>query len=220
MRVKKLNESVDTVTRYKVEYYAGDNDERLETYIYANSKEEVRKQLVAKTRSEGIDHVVITAMIPEEVPASYRDYDLKETMQTSGNNESKHITEARRKASDPKQIEKAEKAMFDSLMNGAYNTEWMISDAKMIYGLSYDEAVKAFKNAHNKFMLQKYNFDTTDEAEKYIDDMNHLFYMTGKGHHCVFDYINKLFYTVYPKPSKPIQWNRPEDDEPDPKWGR
>lgn len=175
---KLLNEDYDTVTRYKVEYYAGDNDVRLETYIYANSIEEVRKQLVSKTKSEGIDHVIITAMIPEEVPASYRDYDLKEAIQPSGNingkdkvNESKHITEARRKASDPKQIEKAEKAMFNSLMSGASNTEWMISDAKMIYGLSYDEAMKAFKNAHNKFMLQKYNFDTTDEAEEYIDDM-------------------------------------------------
>lgn len=56
--------------------------------------------------------------------------------------------------------------------------------------------------------------------KKYLDDMNHLYYMTGNGHHCVFDYINKLFYTVYPKPSKPVKWNRPEDDEPDPKWGR
>ena len=61
--------------------------------------------------------------------------------------------------------------MFNSLMNGASNTEWMISDAKMIYGLSYDEAMKAFNNAHNKFMLQKYNLDTTDEAEEYIDDV-------------------------------------------------
>lgn len=69
--------------------------------------------------------------------------------------ESKHITEARRKASDPKQIEKAENAMFDSLMNGASDSGWMINDAKMIYGLSYDEAVKAFRNAHNKYMSQK-----------------------------------------------------------------
>lgn len=161
---KLLNEDYDTVTRYKVEYYAGDNDVRLETYIYANSKEEVRKQLVAKTKSEGIDHVIITAMIPEEVPASYRDYDLKEATQPSGNNESKHITEARRKASDPKQIEKAEKAMFNSLMNGASNTEWMISDAKMIYGLSYDEAMKAFKNAHNKFMLQKHTLEEDSDT--------------------------------------------------------
>lgn len=72
-----LTEAEDTVTRYKVEYYI-DDGERLETYIYANSKEEVRKQLVAKTKSEGIDYVTITAMIPETVPASYRDYDLKE----------------------------------------------------------------------------------------------------------------------------------------------
>lgn len=226
---KLLNEDYDTTTRYQVEYYTSNNDEeKVVDYIYADSKDDARKQLVAKTKSEGIDHVIITAMIPEEVPASYRDYDLKEAIQPSENidvatiadyitdhydfddiddkyncinsirnsfkdektisyeeleqfigahngkdkvNESKHITEARRKASDPKQIEKAEKAMFDSLMNGASNTEWMISDAKMIYGLSYDEATKAFKNAHNKFMLQKYNFDTTDEAEEYIDDM-------------------------------------------------
>lgn len=64
------------------------------------------------------------------------------------------LKEARRKPSDPKQIEKAEKAMFDSLMNGSSNTEWMIQDAKMIFGLSYDEAVKAFRNAHNKFMSE------------------------------------------------------------------
>lgn len=92
-----------------------------------------------------------------------KDYELKEKKPP--------MKEARRKASDPKQIEKAEKAMFNSLMNGASNTEWMISDAKMIYGLSYDEAMKAFNNAHNKFMLQKYNLDTTDEAEEYIDDV-------------------------------------------------
>ena len=77
----KIEESVDTVTRYKVEYYAGDNDERLETYIYADSKEEVRKQLVAKTKSEGIDYVMITAMIPETVPASYKKNDITESTQ-------------------------------------------------------------------------------------------------------------------------------------------
>lgn len=74
----KIEESVGTVTRYKVEYYTGDSDERLETYIYADSTEEVRKQLVDEIKSEGIDDIVITAMIPEEVPASYKDYDLKE----------------------------------------------------------------------------------------------------------------------------------------------
>lgn len=109
-----------------------------------------------------------------------KDYELKEKKPP--------IKEARRKASDPKQIEKAEKAMFDSLMNGASNTEWMISDAKMIYGLSYDEAMKAFNNAHNKFMLQKYDFDTTDEAEEYIDDMklNETYWINDK------DIMNKV----------------------------
>ena len=81
-------------------------------------------------------------------------------------NESKSIKEARRKASDPKQIEKAEKSMFDSLMNGAYNTEWMIQDAKMIYGLSYDEAVKAFRNAHNKYIIMSGELDESKESEE------------------------------------------------------
>lgn len=98
--INKKNEgySHDTVTRYKVEYYAGDNDVRLETYIYANSKEEVRKQLVSKTKSEGIDHVIITAMIPEEVPASYRDYDLKEATQPSGSIDVATTSDDKRKA--------------------------------------------------------------------------------------------------------------------------
>lgn len=81
-------------------------------------------------------------------------------------NESKSIKEARRKASDPKQIEKAEKSMLDSLMNGAYNTEWMIQDAKMIYGISYDEAVKAFRNAHNKYMIMSGELDESKESEE------------------------------------------------------
>lgn len=85
-----------------------------------------------------------------------KDYELKEKKPP--------MKEARRKASDPKQIEKAEKAMFNSLMNGASNTEWMISDAKMIYGLSYDEATKAFRNAHNKFMLQKHTLEEDSDT--------------------------------------------------------
>ena len=74
---------------------------------------------------------------------------------------------ARRKPSDPKQIEKAEKAMFDSLMNGSSNTEWMIQDAKMIFGLSYDEAVKAFRNAHNKYIIMS---GELDESKEFISE--------------------------------------------------
>ena len=76
-----------------------------------------------------------------------------------GKKESKSIKEARRKASDPKQIEKAEKSMFDSLMNGAYNTEWMIQDAKMIYGITYQEATDAFRKAYNRYMIESGELD-------------------------------------------------------------
>ena len=80
---KLLDESYDTVTRYQVEYYISNNDEeKLVDYIYADSKDDVRKQLVAKTKAEGIDYIMITSMIPEEVPASYKDNDLKESKLT------------------------------------------------------------------------------------------------------------------------------------------
>lgn len=69
----KIEESVDTVTRYKVEYYAGDNDERLETYIYADSKDDCESEMKQKC-----PNCTITAMIPETVPASYKANDLKE----------------------------------------------------------------------------------------------------------------------------------------------
>lgn len=73
--------------------------------------------------------------------------------------EGKSIKEARRKASDPKQIEKAEKSMLDSLMNGAYNTEWIIQDAKMIYGITHQEATDAFKKAYNRYMIESGELD-------------------------------------------------------------
>ena len=62
----------DTVTRYKVEYYI-DDGEKLETYIYADSTDECEAMV-----KEEYPNCTITAMIPETVPASYRDYDLKE----------------------------------------------------------------------------------------------------------------------------------------------
>ena len=58
-----------------------------------------------------------------------------------------------------KQIEKAEKSMFDSLMNGAYNTEWIIQDAKMIYGITYQEATNAFRKAYNRYMIESGELD-------------------------------------------------------------
>lgn len=81
----------------------------------------------------------------------------------------KPLKEGRKKTSDPKQVEKAENAMFDSLMNGSYNTEWMIQEAKMIYGISYDEALSAFRRAHNKFMLANGELEETlkDEVTRY-----------------------------------------------------
>lgn len=78
----KVNESKsinDTCTRYKVEYYPEGSEDREVDYIYADNKDDARKQLVSKTKAEGIDYIMITAMIPEEVPTSYRDNDLKES---------------------------------------------------------------------------------------------------------------------------------------------
>lgn len=88
VKAKRLNESFsklikenayDTVTRFKIEYYTDPDLEREVDYVYADTKEEARREIINKTKSNGIKHIVITGMIPEEVPASYKDNDLKES---------------------------------------------------------------------------------------------------------------------------------------------
>ena len=117
--------------------------------------------------------------------------------------ESKSIKEARRKASDPKQIEKAEKSMFDSLMNGAYNTEWMIQDARMIYGISYDEAVEAFRNAHNKYMIMSGELDESKESinesdnTHFDDDVDDLSYYYSEED--IIDALNDVWEEIASK---------------------
>lgn len=71
----------------------------------------------------------------------------------------KRINEARRKASDPKQIQKAEAAMFDSLMCGSYNTEMIMQEARMIYGITYQESMDAFRKAYNRYMIESGELD-------------------------------------------------------------
>lgn len=82
----------------------------------------------------------------------------------------KRINEARRRASDPKQIQKAETAMFDSLMCGSYNTEMIMQEARMIYGITYQESMDAFRKAYNRYMIESGELDediqlTSDELK-------------------------------------------------------
>jgi hypothetical protein len=238
---RKLNEFVqDTVTRYQVEYFIDENDDSdtpLETYVYTDSKQEA----IAKVKEE-YPNAQIVYCVPEDVPAKYKEWDMKEGYEFNPNNADiswrpydnekgqvmadrwyakhypddkvgieqldgitlddalkdrsilghcdtqvrdrvyaqldkyiplskdspmfKEVNEARRKASDPKQIEKAEKSMFNSLMNGAYNTEWMIQDAKMIYGITYQEATDAFRKAYNRYMIESGELDESKESDE------------------------------------------------------
>lgn len=73
---KVTNESDESsVTRYKIEYYTADNEDRHTGYIYAEDDITAKKGIIAKTKSQGIPNITITAMIPEQVPAKYKQYD-------------------------------------------------------------------------------------------------------------------------------------------------
>ncbi len=74
----KLNESLSesTVTRYQVEYFIDENDDSdtpLETYVYTDSKQEA----IAKVKSE-YPNAQIVYCVSETVPASYKEWDMKE----------------------------------------------------------------------------------------------------------------------------------------------
>lgn len=71
-KITSSTEVDDTVCRYKVEYYLGDNDEeKCVDYFYADSPEEAESQLIEAVG----DDVRIVGSIPENVPSWYRDAD-------------------------------------------------------------------------------------------------------------------------------------------------
>jgi hypothetical protein len=72
--IRGYGDNTDYTIRYKVEYYI-DDGERLETYIYSDSPAECREKVLAEYPS-----AIITACIPEEVPASYKEFDLGESL--------------------------------------------------------------------------------------------------------------------------------------------
>ena len=69
---KPVKESVSeaTVTRYVVEYYTDDDETRNYEYVYADSVADARKFVKDKYYD-----AVITACIPEQVPANYKKWD-------------------------------------------------------------------------------------------------------------------------------------------------
>ena len=82
---KKLKESAqDTVTRYQVEYFIDENDDSdtpLETYVYTDNKQEA----IAKVKAE-YPNAQIVYCVSETVPASYKEWDMKEGYEFNPNN--------------------------------------------------------------------------------------------------------------------------------------
>lgn len=83
-----------------------------------------------------------------------------------------------KRGSDPAKIEKAINSMYNALCAGSANSEMMIQEAKMIYGITYSEAMDAFRKANNKFMSNKNLNEGKEKVPIHYDDIEFTHYGT------------------------------------------